>query len=313
MPSAEIVRMRLDETGRTLRRRLRGPLFRLLVATFARLPFSVIQRTGAVLGGLLYELSSELRRVSLTNLGVAYPDMDMRERRALARRALVETGKSMAEAGAIWRWEPEAVLDLVTDVVGEELLDDAYGEGRGVIMLSPHIGAWELAGLYLSSQYTMTSMYRPPRAEDLGPLMRQARERAGAQLVPTDASGVRAVMQALKRGEMVGLLPDQDPGPEAGVFAPFFGKEANTMTLVSRLAQRTGAPTLFIVAERLPGAAGFRLHVEPASPELASTDLTTSLTALNADIEALIRRFPEQFQWGYRRYRTRPAGEPKLY
>jgi KDO2-lipid IV(A) lauroyltransferase len=159
----------------------------------------------------------------------------------------------------------------------------------------------------------MTSLYRPPRQAYLGKLIRQGRERAGASLVPTDAGGVRALYKALGRGELIAILPDQDPDRAAGVFAPFFGVQANTMTLLSRLASKSDATVLMAYAERLANGEGYHLHFENTEDALADTDTLLATTQLNHAVEQCALQHPAQYQWAYKRFKTRPEGEGRFY
>jgi KDO2-lipid IV(A) lauroyltransferase len=197
---------------------------------------------------------------------------------------------------------------------GEQHLQAALQQGRGVILLTPHLGAWEMAGLYASQHYPITSLYRPPRLQGLAPMIKRGRERLGARLVPTDRQGIRALFQALKRGEVVGILPDQVPGEAGtGVFAPFFAQPAYTMTLVARLAHKTGAPVIFTYAERLPNALGFQVHFLPAPAGIDSADLVLAATALNAGVMQCVQRCLTQYQWSYKRFKTVPPGSRSPY
>lgn len=178
-------------------------------------------------------------------------------------------------------------------------------------MLTPHLGAWEMAGLYYSSRHPLTILYRPSRL-GLDELSRQGRGRLGGKVVATDSSGVRALLSSLRDGEVLGILPDQDPGQESGVFAPFFGITANTMTLVSRLAIKTRAPVFLTWAERLPHGRGFVLHLQMLPEVTAAGSLEESVAALNRGVEAAVRSLPAQYLWAYKRFKTRPPGTPKL-
>jgi len=159
----------------------------------------------------------------------------------------------------------------------------------------------------------MTCLYRPARQQGMGTVVVAGRERMGIRLAPTDTRGVRILLQALKVNELIGILPDQDPRDEAGVFAPFFGVQAKTMTLLSRLAHKSGAPLLFCMAERLPWGRGFRLHFLPAPSGIDSSNTALAAAALNQGVEQGVKLAPAQYQWSYKRFRTRPAGEPSLY
>ncbi|HKK13863.1 MAG TPA: lysophospholipid acyltransferase family protein [Gammaproteobacteria bacterium] len=291
----------------------RASLVRLLLRGFALLPLPVAHGVGAALGWLLSVVPNSLRRTSETNLRLCLPEVSADRRRRLVRRSLVETGKTAAESGAVWLWPPERVMPLVRETVNERLMEDAVAAGRGVILATPHLGSWEMAGLHASVRFGITSLYRPPRMAELETLLRRARERTGARLVPTDAGGIRALYHALGRGEVMGILPDQEPAPGAGVFAPWFGVPAYTMSLLSRLARKTGAPVIFIYAERLPFGRGFRLHYRGADPAVASADPREAAAALNRSVEACVRALPAQYQWSYRRFRTRPDGQAPVY
>ena len=182
-----------------------------------------------------------------------------------------------------------------------------------MLVLTPHLGSWELGGLYLSSLAPTTALYRPPRVRGLAQFYRERRERFGARLVPADASGIRAVIQALRAGEVVGTLPDQDPGFGAGIFVPLFGVLANTSPLVPKLLAKTGAVPLFGATLRLPDARGFRVEITPAEPELGDPDLERAAAALNRGIERLVRAAPEQYLWSYKRFKARPPGGERFY
>jgi KDO2-lipid IV(A) lauroyltransferase len=289
-------------------------MLRFLLAAFARLPFAWVQGLGAALGWLSSHVPNEHRRVTVRNLELCYPDLPAHERGALARRSLVESGKTLTEAIALWLGPVQRSLRLVREVRGAEVLQAAVDAGRGVLLVSPHLGSWEVIGLYVGQRHPMICMYRPPRQHSFDTLVRESRQRTGTRVVPTDAQGIKALFHALKRGEVVGILPDQDPRDAGGaVFAPFFGVQANTMTLISRLAAKTGAAVIFTFAERLSAGRGFRLHLIPAAPAVADPDPVRAATALNAGVETCVRMAPAQYQWSYKRFRSRPQGERRFY
>lgn len=181
----------------------------------------------------------------------------------------------------------------------------ADGHPGGAIILCPHIGSWELAGMFCAHHGGITSLYKPQPGV-IDDLIRSGRQRLGANLVSSDGGGVRALLAALRRGERVGILPDQDPPQGAGAFAPLFSIEAHTPTLVNGLAQRTQARILFSYAERV-GWRRFRFHVLPAP------DAAHSVAAMNGAVERAILHLPGQYWWSYRRFRRRPEGQPPFY
>jgi KDO2-lipid IV(A) lauroyltransferase len=273
-----------------------------------------LQRPWYGLAPALLLLSRRVRGSLRVNLELCYPELEPTVRRELARKSVAHGVAAMLELGPLWRWERERVLGLVQEVVGREHWEAACAGGRGIVLITPHLGAWELTGLFVSAHIPLTALYRPPRVATLDPLYRRARERFGARLVPANAGGVRELYRALRRGEAVGLLPDQDPGRGAGEFVPFFGIPANTSTLAARLMAHSAATPLFVWAERLANGAGFRLHFAPIRDEaFGSGDLLRSTAALNGEIERIVRSCPEQYLWTYRRFRQRPDGERNPY
>ncbi len=276
------------------------------------LPLTWAQAVGAALGELVYLVHGRTRRTVDTNLALCFPERDPEARRRLARRTLRETGRSLLELGAIWCWPAERVRCLFVDTEGAELLDAARRLGKGVLIAAPHLGCWEMTSHYAQLHgYRLTALYRPPRQRALDPLVRARRQRFGARLVPTDAGGIKALLHALRAGECVGILPDQDAGRD-GVLAPFFGLPASTMVLFSRLARRSDATLLLAYAERCRGGR-FRLRLRSLPPEVASEDAVVATTALNRAIETCVREAPAQYQWTYRRFKSRPPGVPPRY
>ncbi|MBL8251120.1 MAG: lysophospholipid acyltransferase family protein, partial [Candidatus Competibacter sp.] len=282
-----------------------------LLRLTALLPLSLGHGIGAFLGWLLWRIPANApRRIAERNLALCFPESSAIERETLLRRNLRETGKLLLELGPLWLWRGERVLALVRETAREEAaLADAARSKRGAILLTPHLGCWEMAGLYYSSRYPLTILYRPSRL-GLDELSREGRGRLGGKVVTTDPGGVRALLTALREGEVLGILPDQDPGEEGGVFAPFFGIPASTMTLVSRLALKAGVPVFLTWAERLPRGRGFILHLRALPDVTAAGSLAESVAALNREVEAAVRALPDQYLWAYKRFKTRPPSAP---
>ena len=291
---------------------LGGRLFVGLLHALAWLPLPVVHGLAASIGWLLWLLPNDHRRIAAINIALCFPAWSPAARRRLLRYNLIETSKCMLELGPLWLWNAERIKRLIRSVEGEEAMHAAVAEGRGAIAITPHLGAWEMAGLYVSSHYPITTLYRPSRLK-IDQTIRFGREKLGAQTVPTDRRGVRSLFETLREGRVLGILPDQDPGPENGLFAPFFGHSANTMVLLSRLAIRNRSPVFLVYAERLPRGRGYHLHIERLPAAVSEAPLEASVAALNAAVERAIRRRPEQYLWAYKRFKTRPPGEPKFY
>ncbi len=285
---------------------MRALLLKSFWCLTALLPLPAVHVLGVFTGRMHRRLGGRLVRRVRFNLATAFPGMTSRDRETLLRETLCSHACTWLEAGGFWCAHRDRLLRQVRGVEGEERLAAALGAGRGVVLLLPHLGAWELLLLYLGSRHPLTTLYRRPRIEALDDWLRRARERTGGRFVPADATGVRALFEALRRGEAVCVLPDQAPKRGAQVMAPFFGTPAPTMTLASRLIERTGCAVLFAQAERLPGGQGYRLGFLPAPDGVGDPDPLRAATALNAGVEMCVCRAPAQYQWTYRRYR-RPA------
>ena len=295
---------------RRLRVAVTNRIARALVQLVARLPLPVLHRLGHAVGWAFIHWPNRQRRNALINLRLCFPHLEIPELIRLRDRNLVEFGKTYMEIGYLWQRPLDQVHALVREVRGAEFLQRP--PGRGLIVLSPHLGAWELAGLHLARQGPTAIFYKPQRYLD--DLILAARRRCGAQLAPITARGIRVLVQALERGDYVGVLPDQEPKEDKGaVFAPLFGIPAYTMLLVNRLARRTGAPVIFMFAQRLPDVGGFRMHCIPAPEGIDSADDRVAASALNRGIAQCVGICPEQYVWPYKRFRRRPKGLPGVY
>lgn len=292
---------------------MRAVLTKMLLRLCARLSLRTAHRLGAILGKALFTFSKDLRRSSEINLQLCFPDLSSDARTTLARQSLIELGKTITETGPLWFWDKKSALGTIKKISGQTHIDAALAQNSGVLLALPHLGAWEMVGVYCSANHPMTSLYRPPRMARLDTMVRQARERFGAQLVPTTTQGVRTLYKALGKGELVAILPDQDPRDSGGLFTPFFGIPAYTMTLLARLAKKSGAPILFCYAERLPRGEGFHLHFIPANWDATQHDIEHNTQQVNTGIEHCIKQCPAQYQWNYKRFRTQPEGEPSRY
>jgi KDO2-lipid IV(A) lauroyltransferase len=213
----------------------------------------------------------------------------------------------LMELPAIWFRPHDEVVQLVKSVEGAEAAYAAQRSGKALLFLTPHMGAFEIASLYAARDMPITVLYRRPKAGWTEPLMRAGRERNNVRLVPADLTGVREMFAALKRAEAVGFLPDQVPGKGEGEWAEFFGRPAYTMTLAAKLAERDNVACFLAFARRLPRGEGYSLHVRPLPAPLAGESATRRI---NRALESLVRECPEQYLWGYNRYKI-PAGAPQ--
>lgn len=271
-------------------------LFRLL----SMLPLTVLHGLGWLLGWGVFVASRVYRKRFLANVhqaGIGRGDW---------LSAVGESGKLVSELPRVWLGRPVPVF-----WEGAQYVEAALAQGRGVVFLTPHMGCFEIAAQAYVQRYgqtgkPMTVLFRPPRQAWLRAVVTASRRRPGLMTAPTTFSGVKQLIKALKNGECVGLVPDQVPPQGMGVMAPFFGRDAYTMTLSVRLVQQTGAPVLLAWGERLGWGRGYRVHVQPMQAPLP-LDLTLAAAAVNQEMQGLIRQCPGQYLWGYARYKLPPT------
>lgn len=271
-------------------------LFNLL----AYLPLSVLHRLGAMLGWATYLLSGTYARRLRQNLAYGLAGRPAADFRQVLKATVAEAGKGMTELPWVWRRPVAEVIAKVRACHGWEHVVAAHASGKGVIMLTPHMGCFEIIALYVATRLPITSMYSVPKRAWLDEVMRTGRQREQMRLARADIGGIRALYKALKRGELIGVLPDQVPGGGEGEWAEFFGRPAYTMTLIARLLESSGAKVLLCYAERLPRGQGYILRFEPLALDLAKP----VPLQINAALEHVISTAPAQYLWSYNRYKV---------
>ena len=265
-------------------------LFRLL----SFLPLPLLHRLGSALGWLVYLVSPSYRRRMRANLEAAGLGREL-------SRAVAESGKAIVELPFVWCARPERVARHATDENWEHV-QAVLDSGRGIVFLTPHLGCFEITAQQIALRTPLTVMYRPPKQAALKPLIEGARARHNLHLAPANLSGVRILAKTLKKGQPIGLLPDQVPQQGEGVWAPFFGRSAYTMTLPAKLAQMGDAAVILVYAERLAAGKGFVVRFVPFEGELSGT-AAEQAGAINRAMEQLIARCPSQYFWSYNRYK----------
>lgn len=278
------------------------PLSLSLLRLFARLPLWMVHALGALAGWGVYLASPRYARRLRENLYISKVAADSAANRRLLFKAISETGKGVLELFVVWFRPYPAVLKLVRNVEGWEYVQNAHASGKGVMLLTPHVGCFEMGGLYCGAQFPFTELYRPPKLAKLEPLMRAGRARGQVALATTDYAGVKKLLAALKQGQAIGALPDQVPSQGEGVWADFFGRPAYTMTLMARLQQKTGAAIIFFYTERLSWGRGFVIHFLPPIVPLSDKPEQAS-RQINAAVEEIVRACPAQYLWSYNRYK----------
>ncbi len=269
----------------------------------AHLPLGALHRLGTLMGWATYLLSGNYARRLRENLRYEMGSCPEKDFHKVLNASIAEAGKGVAELPWLWRRPLAEVAASVKACHGWEHVEAARARGKGIVFLTPHLGCFEVSATYAAESIPITVLYRPPKLAWLEPVMCSGRERGQMRLARTDVGGVRSLYKALKRGEAIGLLPDQVPGKGEGEWADFFGRPAYTMTLVGRLAESSGAAVLMAYAERLPKGAGYVIHITPL--EFVSGIPITK--QINAALEKVVRACPTQYLWSYNRYKV-PAG-----
>jgi KDO2-lipid IV(A) lauroyltransferase len=279
----------------------------LLFKYFSWLPLWLAQGIGAVLGWVVFALSATYRGRFLANSKLAGYSF------AQVKGAIASSGRMVAELPKLWMstaGKLQGKAEAPFTWQGKEHIEAAYAAGKGVIFLTPHLGSFEMIGQAWGQDFhkdhgNFTVLFRPARKAWMAELVANSRNRPGLATVPTNLSGVRQMIKALRKGEAVGLLPDQVPPDGMGLWTPFFGKNAYTMTLAARLSAQTGATVLVGFGERLSFGRGYVLHIQPLNQvnQPLSENLETAVLQMNIEMEALIRSCPTQFLWGYGRYK----------
>ncbi len=283
-----------------------------LMRWLSRRQLSTLHAWGARLGWLAYWVSSAHRARTRANIALAGFGGPV------LHQTVAESGRMLAELPWLWLRPQDQPLAPLLQWQGDGLIDAALAQGRGLVLLTPHLGCFEVTARAFAERYgqrtPLTVMYRPARQAWLRSLEETARARPGMPTVPASLTGVRRMIRALRKGEAVGLLPDQVPPEGMGVWAPFYGRPAYTMTLAARLVQQTGAALLLIWAERLPSGRGFTVRVSlprQALPAVAESDEALQVAcagAINAEMEHLIAQNPGQYLWAYHRYKQPRRG-----
>jgi KDO2-lipid IV(A) lauroyltransferase len=269
------------------------------------LPLPIIHGLGVCLGIISYLFNKDHRDHAIRNLKQSGLVSGKLELYKLLFKSTLENSKSALETFAIWLKPHVKVLGWVKNVYGWDEVEKALQSGKGVIFLTPHLGCFEITSLYYGAHHPMAVLYRQPRQKWLLPLITNGRERGQITLAPANAQGVKQLLQALKRGDAIGVLPDQAPLEGEGEWAPFFGRPAYTMTLASKLALKTGAQVFMAFGERLSFGHGYNIHIRPVDAGGIDTP-----ALLNKEVARTIQQYPSQYLWMYDRYKVRNQPPP---
>ena len=273
--------------------------------TLACLPLKWVHRLGTILGYGAYYTDHKSNRIALENILQSALADNHAQAAQLMKRSRIEAGKALLETLFIWGKSSEDLLPLIQQVHGWEAVTEAHQQGKGLIFLTPHLGCFEITSIFYGAQHPITVLYRPPKMQALSDLVVSGRQKGKVTMAPANANGVRKLLQALKAGQAVGILPDQIPRSGEGEWADFFGKPAYTMRLASKLANKSGATVVMAFGERLADGKGFNIH-------LIRVDDISTPALLNKAVERQIRQCPAQYLWQYNRFKQRRYAMHKL-
>ena len=288
-------------------------LARALIRLSSLLPIPAVYYLAVPLGWLGMLVPWRKRRIIRRNLELCFPDLSAAQRRAMERANLTEMLRLALESGAVWYWDGAKLKRHVRTVEGWPHVEDALAAGRGVLFLGAHLGNWELVSLYGSMRMPVAYLYQPPRDPAVDRALKENRGRFGGEFIASGTPAMRTILRQLRRGGAVGLLCDQQPRRGEGVFAPFFGQPALTMTLVNRITRQTGCAVIFGHCLRLDRGRGWKIVIQPAGSRIAAAESVEACTELNRMVEKGVRLAPEQYLWMYKRFDLQPAGRANPY
>ncbi len=277
-----------------------------LLRLFAELPLFWIHAAGSALGWLVYLLSPTYSARLRDNLLRSGLWRDEAEYQRILNENISASGKAATELIPVWFLPKPRATRLIVSDTSLALIAAAEARGKGILYLTPHLGCPDMAAICVAQHRPLTVLYRPPKLKMLQPLIEAGRRSDRVALAPTNLHGVRLLLKALKRGDSIGILPDQAPSMGEGVWADFFGRPAYTMTLVGRLVESTGATVIMTFARRLPRGKGYAFEAVEVTAPISGAQ---GVRALNAAVEQMVARDPGQYLWAYNRFKV-PAGAP---
>mgnify|MGYP001765809498 FL=1 len=292
---------------------LKGRLVVGFLRLFALLPWRAVQAVGSAIGWLMWKLPNGSRQVVRVNLGKCFPDMAPEAREALVGQTLKNIGQTLTESACAWIWPAQKSLGLIRQVEGMEVLQQALQSGKGVVLISSHLGNWEMLLQYVCSLCQPSILYRPPKLKAVDELLVRQRTQLGNELAPSTREGIVSLVKRVRSGGIAGIAADPEPSRTSGVFVPFFGVPTLTSKFVPSLVHGHKAVAVFIHALRLDDGSGYRVIIEAAPEALYGDDVELAVTALNQGIEKQVRQAPSQYMWSMKRFKKRPDSEKKWY
>lgn len=293
--------------------KFKGALVVGFLRLFALLPWRAVQAVGAAIGWLMWKLPNRSREVTRINLAGCFAHLPADQRERLVGESLRDIGKTLTESACAWIWPANKTLGLIKQVEGMHVLQDALTSGKGVVLISSHLGNWEVLLQYVCSLCKPIILYRPIKLKAVDELLVKQRVQLGNSLAPSTKEGILSLIKQVRKGGVAGIAADPEPSLSSGVFVPFFGVPALTSKFVPSLVKDRKAEAVFMHALRLNDGSGYRVVIEAAPDALYGEDIEAAVAALNQGIEKQVRQAPSQYMWNMKRFKKRPDGEAKWY
>lgn len=293
--------------------KFKGALVVGFLRLFALLPWRAVQAVGAAIGWLMWKLPNRSREVTRINLAGCFAHLPADQRERLVGESLRDIGKTLTESACAWIWPANKTLGLIKQVEGMQVLQDALASGKGVVLISSHLGNWEVLLQYVCSLCKPIILYRPIKLKAVDELLVKQRVQLGNSLAPSTKEGILSLIKQVRKGGVAGIAADPEPSLSSGVFVPFFGVPALTSKFVPSLVKDRKAEAVFMHALRLDDGSGYRVVIEAAPDALYGDDIEAAVAALNQGIEKQVRQAPSQYMWNMKRFKKRPDGEAKWY
>lgn len=278
----------------------------LLLRGLGALPFPFNVRVGKAIGRLLYLIPSKRKHVTQVNINLCFPELNAEEKQHFCKEVFKNFGAGLVETSMAW-WSSHDRIKSISDIEGLDILLAAKAKGKGVLLLGAHFSTLDIGAAIGSNHFPFSAVYRPQRNPLFNATMLAGRDRhAQTHIKKTNP---RALIKAVRRGEIVWYGPDQDEGETNSVYAPFFSQAASTITATATLARITGAPVLLYGQRRKPDDSGYIVSITGPLENFPSGDDVADATAVNKLIETAIRLEPTQYYWFHRRFKTQANQE----
>lgn len=276
----------------------------LLLKFIAIFPLSFLQKIATLAAYILFHTNSSIKRISTINLQLAYPELEQTALQERIRLSIQSQCLTYIEFVKCWGMPPQYSLDLLKNVHGADLLEKALANKKGVIVVIPHFGCWELLNAWLNIYTQPMIMYKPSKTQGMNRYILDARQKFNATLVPTDKVGIRQIFKHLKQGGLTVVLPDHLPKPSGGIYSQFFQQNTLSATLVSKMAAQTQCNVLGLSCIRNSELSSFDVHCTELPQTILSKDLQQSVDSLNLTMQEMVNLAPEQYIWSYKRFRN---------